>query len=189
MNEHVPEINDIVIKYGDSLQKLAFHLTGHKEDADDLFQETLLRAYRYAGNFRGESSLKTWLTRILINSFLQEKRKKREHISLCLDYLPAPDWSQNPEKIIVKRELEWCITHTLSQHLHPRYSAALAMREFEGMSYKEIAESLSVTLAVAKSLIFRGRRAFRRHLEKSGCFAYVKDYDCICEGVKDGFSF
>jgi len=62
----------------------------------------------------------------------------------------------------------------------------LALREFEGMSYKDIAGILEISPGTAKVLVFRSRRAFRRHLEKSGCFAYVRDYNCVCDGVRDG---
>ncbi|MBS4029911.1 MAG: RNA polymerase sigma factor [Clostridiales bacterium] len=173
-------------EYRDYLQQLALRLTGDNNDAQDLVQDTLLKAYEHANSFRGEAAVKTWLTKILVNTFLTQKRKKKDHVSIALDTLPAPDWSANPEKIIVKRELQWCINHTLTYHLPQRYGTALALREFEGMSYKDIAGILEISPGTAKVLVFRSRRAFRRHLEKSGCFAYVRDYNCVCDGVRDG---
>ncbi len=54
------------------------------------------------------------------------------------------------------------------------------------MSHREIAQPLGVSLSVAKALIHRARRSFRRHLEKSGCIAYVRDYSCVCDCAGDG---
>lgn len=172
--------------YRDYLQQLAFRLTGDNNDAQDLVQDTLLKAYEHINSFRSQATIKTWLTKILVNTFLTQKRTKKDHVSIVLDYIPAPDWSANPEKIIVKRELQWCINHTLTCHLPERYGTALALREFEGMSYNDIAGILEISPGTAKVLVFRSRRAFRRHLEKSGCFAYVRDYNCVCDGVQDG---
>ncbi len=166
------------------LFSMARRLTEDGEDARDLLQDTLLKALEHVETFRSEASVKTWLAKILFNTFLTQKQKKQEHVSMALDTLP--DHSANPEKIVVKRELTWCIRHTLSQHLHRRYSAVLVMRDINGQSYSEIAETLEVSLATVKSLVYRSRRAFRRHLERSGCYAYVKDYRCICDGVSDG---
>lgn len=168
------------------LFSMARRLTENNEDARDLLQDTFLKALEHAETFRGEASLKTWLSKILFNTFLTQKRKKKEHVSMALDTLPAPEQSANPEKVVVKRELAWCIRQTLSQHLPKRYRAVLVMRDINGQSYNEIAETLEVSLATVKSLVYRSRRAFRRHLERSGCYAYVKDYRCICDGVSDG---
>lgn len=180
-----PDLSETATLYSENLHKLAYHLTGNHEDAQDLVQEAFLRAHSGAAGFRGEASVKTWLTRILINTFLQDRRK-RQHVSLALDYLPAPDWSQNPEKIVVRRELQWCISHILSCHIPQRYAAALTLREVEGMSHREIAQTLGVSLSVAKVLIFRARRSFRHHLEMSGCIAYIRDYSCVCDCAGDG---
>lgn len=180
------ELSAEMVAAQEQLWRLAYKLTGDREDAGDLTQETMLKALQQLAGFRGEAALKTWLTKILVNTFLTQKRKSRPHVSIALEYLPVPDWSANPEKVVVKRELQWCLQHTLIHHLPERYSAALTMREYEGMRYKEIAMVLNISVAAAKVLVHRSRRAFRRHLEQSGCYSYVKDYSCVCSGVVDG---
>lgn len=170
----------------DPLWRLALKLTGNRDDAQDLTQDTLLKALQHAAGFRGDASLKTWATRILVNTYLTQERKKPPHKSLALEYIPVPDWSANPERVVVKRELQWCIHHTLIHHLPERYAAALTLREYEGLSYREISHILNVTAGTAKVLVHRSRRAFKRHLEASGCYSYVQDYSCICDGVTAG---
>ncbi len=179
------EMPSFIIGYEDYLYSIACRLTKDTEDARDLLQDTLLKALEHGETFRNEASIKTWLSKILFNTFLTQKREKQYHTSTILDYLPAPDGTANPEKTVVKRELESCIRHLLTYHLPRRYSAVLVMRDINGQSYKEIAETLDVSLATVKSLVYRSRRAFRRTLERSGCYAYVKDYSCICDGVTE----
>lgn len=180
------DITEEVIAAQDQLYRLAYRLTGNREDANDLTQDTLLKALQYVCGFRGEAALKTWLKKILVNTFLTQKRKHQDHTSIALEYLPAPDWSANPENVVVKRELQWCIAHTLAHHLPERYAVALTLREFEGLPYKVIAQTMSISEGTAKVLVYRSRQAFRRHLERSGCYSYVRDYRCICDGVRDG---
>lgn len=168
------------------MNRLAYRLTGNADEANDLTQETLLKALEKACSFRRDAAVKTWLTKIMVNTFLSQKKKRKEHFSIELERLPAPDWSTNPEKIVIKRELQWCLQHTLNHHLTERYAVALTLRELHGLHYKEIAEVLDIGENTAKVLVHRSRRAFRRHLEQSGCYAYVKDYCCICDGVADG---
>lgn len=179
------DIADEIALLQDDLYRLACRLTGNPHDAQDLTQDALLKALRHAGGYRGDAALKTWLTKVLVNTFLSLKQKKQRHVSLALAYLPAPDWSANPEKIVVKRELQWCIRHTLAHHLPQRYAAVLILREYERCSYREIAQILNVSEGNAKVLVYRSRRAFRRHLQQSGCYSFVREYRCICDGVRE----
>jgi RNA polymerase sigma-70 factor (ECF subfamily) len=181
-------ISEEIIVLREQMSTLAFRLTGNTEEANDLTQDTLLKALEKSCGFRQEAAVKTWLTKIMINTFLSQKKKFRDHVSLEVERLPAPDWSANPEKIVVKRELQWCIQHTLDHHITQRYAVALTLRELHGLRYKEIADVLGVELGTAKVLVHRSRQAFRRHLEQSGCYFYVRDYSCICDGVRDGLS-
>lgn len=95
----------------------------------------------------------------------------------------------DPERIVVKRELQWCIQHVLNQHLQDRYRIALVLREINGLSYSEIAYSMGVSVDVVRSLIHRSKKSFRKHLEKTGCYLFVKEYSCICNGIVDDAIF
>jgi RNA polymerase sigma-70 factor (ECF subfamily) len=165
--------------------RLAYRLCGNQVEAEDLAQETFLRAFENLAGFRQDAGLRTWLCRIAINAYLTKRRRRPKHESLTLEILPAPDWSSNPERVVIKRELLWCINHTLQQHLPRNYRTILVLREFEQLSYEEIAVVLNVSVSTVKSRLHRARLAFRDHLIKSGCAGLMKDYTCYCEGVKE----
>ena len=162
---------------------LAFYLSRDRYEAEDLTQETFLRAFEHLKDFRQESSIRTWLCRIAINTHKATKRRKFKHQSICIEIMPSLDQSIDPEKIIIRRELQWCIHHVLQQHVGYDYKVALILRDLNQMSYEEIAAVLEISLAAVKSRIHRARKAFRDHLIKSGCVKFMKDYSCYCEGV------
>lgn len=167
------------------IYNLAYHLCGHRAEAEDLVQETFLKAFENLAGFRQEANLRTWLCRIAVNAYLTGRRRRPRHESITLEVLPAPDWSGNPERVVIRRELLWCINHTLQQHLPRNYRTILVLRELEQLSYEEIAEVLNISVSAVRSRLHRARRAFRDHLIKSGCAGLMRDYTCYCEGVKE----
>ncbi|MEW5899109.1 MAG: RNA polymerase sigma factor, partial [Bacillota bacterium] len=154
-------------------------------EADDLTQETFLKAFENLAGFRQEASLRTWLSRITLNTYLAKRRKRLKHESVDIRTMPVPDWSGNPERIVIRRELQWCIHHILRHHLPRDYSVVLVLRDLNGFSYEEIAGMLGISVSSVKSRLHRARRAYRAHLFKSGCAGLVKDYTCYCEGCKN----
>jgi len=160
---------------------LAFRLCSNTQDADDLTQETFLKAVENYDKFRGEASVRTWLSRITINRFLDSKRRERPHESINLGIIPSPD--NDPERIIVRKELQWCVQHVLIHHLSEEHKVVVVLRDIYGHSYREIAEVLQISEGAVKSRLHRGRMYFYNHLVKSGCVTFVKDYTCYCEGV------
>lgn len=165
---------------------LAYHLCNDIDDADDLTQETFLKAFEHLPDFRGEASIRTWLGRITINAFLSKKRKLVRHKTISLEIIPVPDWSANPERVIIRRELQWCIRHVLQHHLREEHKHVLILRDLHHFGYDEIADTLCISLSAVKSRIHRARKAFRDHLVKTGCAELVKDYTCCCrEGVRE----
>lgn len=167
-----------------SIYNLAYYLCNDSNEADDITQETFLRAFENLDKFRHEASLRTWLHRIATNIYLGKKRKQRKHESISLGEMKVPDCSGNPERIVIRRELQWCIKHVLEHHL-PRqeYKVVIVLRDINGLSYKEIADVLDISVPAVKSRLHRARQAFRDHLVKAGCVALVKDYVCYCEGA------
>ena len=160
---------------------LALRLCGNAEDADDLTQETFLKAIEHYDQFRGEANVRTWLSRIAINIFLDSKRKERPHVSLNLGTIPCP--THDPERVIIRREMQWCVQHVLVHHVPEEQKVVLVLRDIYGHSYQEIAGMVKISLAAVKSRLHRGRFAFYNHLVKSGCVSFVKDYTCYCEGA------
>lgn len=172
-------LDEFIAKHQRYIYNLAFRLCGNTEDADDLTQETFLKAIQNYDKFRGEANVRTWLSRITINRFLDSKRQEHPHESINLGTVPCTDG--DPERIIIRKELQWCIVHVLLHHVPEEYKVVLVLREIYQYSYREIAEILQISVGAVKSRLHRGRLYFHNHLIKSGCVKYVKDYTCYCE--------
>lgn len=166
------------------LCNLLYAMCGDRFDAEDLVQETLLRAYQNWTGFRHDSSVRTWLTRIAMNTFYAARRKDRPHQSLSLGTLLVRDSPDEPERIVILREFQWCVYHTLYHHVPESYRAALVLRDMHGVSYREIAEMLGCSEQAARLRVHRGRRHFRDHFKEGRCFAFTPDYACICDEIR-----
>lgn len=175
-------LEEIISKHQRYIYNLAFRLCSNTEDADDLTQDTFLKAIENYDKFRGEANVQTWLSRITINKFLDSKRQKQPHVSINLGIIPCSDGE--PERLIVRKELQWCLQHVLLHHLSEDHKVVVVLRDIYGYSYREIAEFLNISEGAVKSRLRRGRMGFFNHLVKSGCVNFVKDYTCYCEGVK-----
>lgn len=163
------------------IYNLAYSLCSDTADADDLVQETFIKAMRGLKDFRSESNIRTWLSRIAINTFIDAKRKKRPHVSLDLGLVACP--SGGPERTIIRKEMQWCVRHVLLHHVAKEHKIVLVLRDMYGYSYEEIADIVKISVPAVKSRLHRARSAFYNHLVKSGCVSFVKDYTCYCEGA------
>ncbi|KJS14755.1 MAG: hypothetical protein VR69_16435 [Peptococcaceae bacterium BRH_c4b] len=163
---------------------LAYYLSQDPHEADDLTQETFLKAFEHLEDFRQEAGLRTWLCSIALNTFKASRRRKRiKHQSMCLEKITLPDSSFNTERIVIRKELQWCIHHVLQYHVSREQKIILVLRDLNEMSYKEIASVLGISVSAVKSRVNRARMAFKNHLVKSGCAKLMKDFTCYCEGV------
>jgi RNA polymerase sigma-70 factor, ECF subfamily len=158
---------------------LLYRLTENGEEARDLTQETFLRAFQSIGHFRGEADLRTWIYRIAINQarnrFRWWRRRKRD-ATVSLDQkqgesgqsiigtLAEP--SENPEQQTLAREREMALRSAL-QRLGQAYRETVILRDIEGFTYEEIADTLEINVGTVKSRLARGRQELRKKLE--GC--------------------
>jgi len=165
------------------LFNLMYQLCGDIAGADDLTQEAIIMAYKKIRDFRYESSFRTWLSRIAINLFRLECRRKPKHYSLCLEKIAVPSHQDNPERVVIKSELQWCILHNLQQHLPNKYREVLVLRDLHHLSYKEISEILEWNVSKTKTRLHRARQMFRQQFINNKCKAFADDYLCICEGI------
>jgi RNA polymerase sigma-70 factor (ECF subfamily) len=156
---------------------LALKITGNEQDAEDIVQETLLKAIDNIDKFRGESAFGSWLYAIALN---QAKRhygeEKRAELLPIEDYLPSVgagdmhssaklfDWL-DPHKILESDELRSIIDNALSE-LPPRYREVFLLRYYEELPVKEIAAITKQSVASAKSRILRARLALRDMLSQ-----------------------
>jgi RNA polymerase sigma-70 factor (ECF subfamily) len=174
-------LEKIVLEHQHYIYNLIYSLCSDTDDADDIVQETFLKAMTGLKDYRSESNIRTWLSRIAINTFIDTKRKEKPHISLDLGLVACP--SGEPERVIIRKEMQWCVRHVLIHHVAEEHKVVLVLRDMYGYSYQEIADILKVSLQAVKSRLHRGRAAFYTHLVKSGCVSFVRDYTCYCEGA------
>lgn len=155
-----------------SLHAHCYRLTGNVADADDLMQETFLRALRAREGFQGRSSVRTWLHRIATNVFLDTRKAAARRTSPVGDALewstelgPYPDHllAGDPQASQAADELVELALIAALMHLPPRQRAAFVLRDVCGWTPAEIATTLGVAATAANSLVQRARDTVRRH--------------------------
>ena len=163
----------------DRVYTLCLRMTGNREDALDLAQETFLNAWRGLSSFQGNSSFSTWVYRLASNACIDflRKRKRRQQgeSSHSLDDEEAPlpepaDPRGSPEEELERRELRRAVERGL-QALPDHHRQVLVMRELSGMSYQEIGAVLDLDLGTVKSRIARARLALKKFLVQEGNFS------------------
>ena len=163
-----------------SLYTAALRLTRNPSDADDLLQETYLRAYRGFGGFREGTNLKAWLYKILTNTYINmyRARKRRPELSDVEDvedlYLyrrlgtpSAATAGRSAEDEVLDHLTEGEIKEAV-ESLPEQFRMAVLLGDVEGFSYKEIADILDVPIGTVMSRLHRGRRALQKRLYEYG---------------------
>lgn len=162
----------LVQRHHERVYRTAYSLVGDLDEADDLAQEAFIKAFRALRRFRGQSRFSTWLHRIAVNcclDYLQSKHR-RNFVSLD-DYREnwhAPRiWmgrAKNADVRVERRELQEILERALGE-LPEAYRVTFVLREIEGLTYEEIAESLGCSIGTVKSRLFRGRAKLREILQ------------------------
>jgi len=173
-----PEAFDkLILRFSPDIYGILFRLTENREEAADLTQETFLSALKAIKGFRGESSLKTWLTRIAINHSRNRRRWwQRRGIDRTFSIeTPIGDGEatlgstiaatgESAEADLLKRERETAIRRILLD-LPLKFREAVVLCDIEGLSYEEISAALDISIGTVKSRISRGREEIRRRLK------------------------
>ena len=135
-------------------------MLGHEQDAQDCAQETMLRAYRAFDHFRGDSSFSTWIIRIAINCCNDFLRKKKEVMSLETMQeetgFETADKAAGPYQQLEQKE-RMRLLHGALQKIKPEYRQLIVLRDMQGFSYEELAETLNLSLGTVKSRLSRAR--------------------------------
>ena len=149
--------------------RLAFHLLGSAEEAKDAVQETFMKAWRKFDTLRWETS-QAWLLKITVNLCLDWLRRRRfkaefpeEDGSQDSFEYQLPDPNPDPLEQCLDGEMQMRMREAVSK-LRPHLRAVVLLRDLEGLSYQEIAETLNVKISKVKSDIFRGRRELKEIL-------------------------
>jgi RNA polymerase sigma-70 factor (ECF subfamily) len=161
-----------VLLYKDKIFQHVYRLTGDREEAEDITQETFVRAYRSRERFRGECNYLTWLFQIAINLCIDRARHLRMKPILSLDsptdgeegggWEPS-DWSQDPLRELERAELRERVQQSLGT-LPERLRKVITLYFMQDMSYEEIASALDCSIGTVKSRMFTAKAQLARKL-------------------------
>jgi len=154
----------LVKSYGVRMMGLLCQMLGNEADAQDLAQETFIRAYRKLSRFRQESSFGTWLTRIAIN-LAKNHLSKRRNQTMALPQMAAHSFvdPDTPPDHVSRKEMTDHLTSALEQ-LSSNHRTVLVLRLLQGMSYKEISQVLNCPIGTVMSRLSHGKKALLRKL-------------------------
>lgn len=174
---------ELVNRYGQKIHRLGLKITGSPQDAEEVLQDTFLKAFEHLGNFRGDSGFYTWVVRIAVNEALMKLRKRRGERLVAMeiaadnenDAMPrefADPWP-NPEQILLQAESH-AILNAAAQSLPPGFRSVYVLRDLEEFSIRETMQLLGLTVASVKTRLLRARRRVRREL----CNTPIKESVC-----------
>ena len=164
---------ELVRHYDGAVLRLAMHLTGSDHEAQDIYQEAFLKAYKSVGNFRFECSFYTWIYRIVTNLCLDHLRKRtvrKEDAPVAVDaegqqydvleQVPDGRAASNPERELMTRELGKRINRALDR-LTPRERMVFELKHYQGLKLRTVGEILNTTEDTAKNTLFRATQKLR----------------------------
>lgn len=171
----VAAFEQLIGQYEKKVFNEAYRLTGNREDAFDIAQEAFVKVYTSLPDFRGDSSFSTWLLRIVRNACFDELRKRKRERSASLQETVAmedgamerqfADSTDGPEQALERVETQRVVQQSISR-LEEEYRVVLVMRDIQGYSYNEIADSLGINLGTVKSRLNRARNALKEMFGK-----------------------
>jgi RNA polymerase sigma-70 factor (ECF subfamily) len=166
----------LVRQYDQKVLRLALHLTGSEHDAEDIYQEAFLKAFRYIGNFRFECSFYTWIYRIVTNLCLDQLRRRKtrredkavvvNHSGEEMDVLASVSDNRsfsNPASELERKLLGERIKAALEK-LTPRERMVFELKHYQGLRLRVIGEMLNTTEETAKNTLFRATKKLRAQL-------------------------
>ena len=168
--------DSLVRRYDRSVLRLALHMLGNEQDAQDVHQDAFIKAYRHLSNFRFECSFYTWLYRIVTNLCLDQLRRRKsrredpstvddgsgESIDLLAN-LTDGRASANPARELERKGMSEAIQSALAE-LTPRERTVFELKHYQGLKLRTIGEMLSTTEETAKNTLFRATRKLRARL-------------------------
>src|ERR1700760_3960393 len=167
--------SDLVKRYDRNVFRIAQHITHNEEDAQDVVQDAFLKAYQNLEQFQGNSKFYTWLVRIAVNEALMRLRKRRSGRMVSIDEdVETEEGSMprdlaagrpDPEMMYGQSELAEILRKTI-QGLPPGFRVVFVLRDVEGLSTEETAETLGLSVPAVKSRLLRARLQLRERLSR-----------------------
>ena len=166
---------ELVDKYERKIFRLAKHITQNDEDAEDVLQESFMKAYSNLDSFQGQSKFYTWLVRIAVNEALMKLRKRKSDRTVSLDEPHETEedtvtreiavWEDDPERKYSREELRSILERAV-ESLKPAFRTVFVLRDIEELSTEETAEALGISVPAVKSRLLRARLQLRERLTR-----------------------
>lgn len=157
------QLRELIDEHAAAVYQLAFGILRDRGLAEDVVQETMIKAWRGLGDFRGDASTRTWILRIAHNAAIDALRRRRD-ATLAPEDLPEtgrlPDDTTDPAARTAGRSDLATLRDALSE-LDQLSRSIVVLREIEGLSYQEIADTLGISTALVKTRLLRARRALQ----------------------------
>ena len=171
----VAAYDELVHKYERQVFRIAQHITQNREDAEDVMQDAFVKAFEKLDQFQGNSKFYTWLVRIAVNESLMRLRKRRTGKMVSMDdeilteegSVPRDfaDWAPDPEQNYNQTELADILRKTI-QGLPPGFRVVFVLRDVDGLSTEETAQTLGLSIPAVKSRLLRARLQLRERLSR-----------------------
>jgi RNA polymerase sigma-70 factor (ECF subfamily) len=166
---------ELVERYERKIFRLAKHITQNDEDAEDVLQETFLKAYSHLDTFQGNSKFYTWIVRIAVNEALMKLRKRKSDKSVSLDeptdtgedtiVREIAVWEDDPEQKYSREEIREILDKAV-ESLRPAFRTVFVLRDIEELSTEETAAALDISIPAVKSRLLRARLQLREKLTR-----------------------
>ena len=159
---------ELVKRHQDLVFSLSFKLTGNRELANDVAQESFIRAWKAIEKFRGDSTFGTWIYRITVNTAWTLRKKSKKHYSLNIEDTQEPvviDEKKDPELVAINSDLSVVLRKALNQ-IPLEQRIIVELKNIEGRSHKEIADYLDISVTAAKVRLHRAHQKLRNILEE-----------------------
>jgi RNA polymerase sigma-70 factor (ECF subfamily) len=165
--------NQLVSRWERPIFALAYRTLGREEDARDVVQDAFLRAFRGLKGFKGEAKFSSWLYRITLNLCRDWIRKERRAPLVAVpegtdpmdlaESLPSTD--ESVEDLVARREMSSAVARAMAE-LPEEQRVAIVLKEYHGLTFQEIADTLKCPLSTVKTRLYQGLSVLRRRLER-----------------------
>jgi len=191
-------VRALIQRYNRRLYRVARSVVGNDAEAEDVLQDAYVRAFSALNGYRGEASLATWLTRIVVNEALQRLRHHKTHqleakapgdLQALAEVIPFPLHAPLPDPEIIMAQREICaLVEQAIDALPQEFRTVLVARTIEGMSTEETADALGLKAETVKTRLHRARQMLRAVLEEhlGSQFPHVFPFDGVrCQRIAD----
>jgi RNA polymerase sigma-70 factor (ECF subfamily) len=174
-NGDIPSFEILIESYQKKVFNIAYRMLSNADDASDVAQEVFLKVFKSIANFKEESSLSTWIYRITTNVCLDEMRRRKKTAVISMNStiqlgdgeidIQIEDESLHPDEIVEEKELKDEVKKAI-ESLNDEHKIVIILRDINGLSYDEIANTLQCSLGTVKSRINRARNSLKSILLK-----------------------